>query len=319
MKQTLRGSVVVITGASSGIGRGAALAFAGHGARLVLAARRAQPLDDLATQCQRLGAEALAVPTDVTDEVAVDDLARRASDRFGRLDVWVNNAGVYLAGRFEDVPVEAFRRVIDTNLLGYVYGARAALRRFRLQGRGVLINNASIAARVPMAYFSAYTASKFAVYGLSGALRQELRGTAIRVCVVLPSSIDTPIFQHVGNYGGRRVRAMSPVYEADSVARAIVGLARNPKDEIAVGSAGRLMATFHRVTPRLVERLVARLIERDHLEATPAPDTSGNLFDVMPEGADIDGGWKPRRGEHAGWRGAIGALLGAGPPQSGAR
>jgi len=159
------------------------------------------------------------VPTDVSDEAAVDELARRAVERFGRFDVWVNNAGAYLAGRFEDVPAADFRRVIDVNLMGYVHGARAALRQFRQHGRGVLVNNNSIGGVVPMPYFSAYTAAKFGVLGFGLSLRQELRGTGIEVCTVLPSSIDTPIFQHAGNYAGRPLKAMSPTYDVRQAAR----------------------------------------------------------------------------------------------------
>ena len=127
MPRKIQESVVVITGASSGIGRATALEFARRGARVVLAARREQPLLEVASQCATVGGEALVVPTDVTDEAAVQELARRAVERFGRLDVWVNNAAVTSFGLFEDTPQDVFRRIIDTNLFGYVHGARAAL------------------------------------------------------------------------------------------------------------------------------------------------------------------------------------------------
>ncbi len=141
MPRKVGDAVVVITGASSGIGRATALAFARRGATVVVAARREQALRGVATECEQLGGRALAVPTDVTDEAAVRSLARRAVESFGRVDVWVNNAAVGLFGRFEDTPLEAYRRVIETNLFGYIYGARAALPIFREQGSGVLINN----------------------------------------------------------------------------------------------------------------------------------------------------------------------------------
>jgi NADP-dependent 3-hydroxy acid dehydrogenase YdfG len=142
MGRKLDGAVVVITGASSGIGRATGLAFAERGSRVVLAARRAGALEELARHCQAAGGPTLAVPTDVTDPAAMAELDHPV-EGFGRIDVWVNNAGVYLLGSLEATPPDAFRRVLETNFFGYVHGARAVLPRFREQGHGVLINNAS--------------------------------------------------------------------------------------------------------------------------------------------------------------------------------
>src|SRR5437773_4760580 len=233
---------VVITGASSGIGRATAYAFAEKGALLTLAGRNECRLSEVARDCQRLGAKVLTVPTDVTSEVAVQQLVQAAVENFRHLDVWVNNAAVTLFGRLEETPMEDFRRVIETNLLGYVHGARATLPYFRKQGGGVLINVASIAAKVGQPYTSAYVTSKHAVRALGMCLRQEnANDKDIHICTVMPASIDTPIFQHAANYTGRAIRPIPPVYKAELVARTIVRLTVHPRREVVVGRSGRLL------------------------------------------------------------------------------
>jgi NAD(P)-dependent dehydrogenase (short-subunit alcohol dehydrogenase family) len=297
MSRKIQGSVVVITGASSGIGRATALEFARRGARVVLASRQEQPLHEVASQCVELGGEALVVPTDVTDEAAVKELARRAVERFGRLDVWVNNAAVTSFGLFEDTPSEIFRHVIDTNFFGYVHGARAALPHFREQGSGVLINNASMVARLSEPYLSAYVASKHAIRGLAQSLRQELevkKARDIHVCAVMPATIDTPFFQHAANFTGRAAKAMPPVYPAERVARAIVGMAQWPRREMFVGNSARQFNLLSFLAPGLAERLMARMVDRQHLyQDVPASPTTGNLFQPQDHGAESSGGWMP--------------------------
>jgi NAD(P)-dependent dehydrogenase (short-subunit alcohol dehydrogenase family) len=298
MPRKIADSVVVITGASSGIGRATALAFAREGAAVVLAARRAEALHELARECEGLGARAVAVPTDVTDEAAVQALAERAQEEFGSLDVWVNNAGVTVFGRFDETPTDQFRRVIETDLFGYVHGARAALLVFRRKGGGVLVNVASMVSWVPTPYASAYAAAKFAVRALGQSLRQELlvEGTkGVHVITVMPATFDTPLFQHSGNHTGRNVKAMPPVYPAEQVARAILRNVRRPRPEIPVGNSARIFTLSARMAPGLTEALAARMVDRQHLGDTPTASTPGNLFEPLPETTGISGGWEGKR------------------------
>lgn len=297
MAVELRDQVVVITGASSGIGRAAAQAFARLGCRLALAARSQSALEVAARECADAGGEAIPVACDVTDAEQVLHLAETARQRFGRIDVWVNDAGVYMAGRFDEVPLDDFRQVIDTNLMGTVYGCRAALPVFRAQGHGVLINIASMVGAVGQAYASAYVASKWAVRGLSETLRQELLDQpAIHVCAVLPPSIDTPLFQNAANFSGRAVQPIPPVHSPEEVADTIVEVARNPVREAFIGM-GRLVAAAHAIAPAATERMMARAANRRHFQRRAMAVSRGNLY--APQQEEIHGGWAVGGESHA--------------------
>ncbi|MGE5517242.1 MAG: SDR family oxidoreductase [Bacteroidota bacterium] len=289
MAADLQNRVVVITGASSGIGRAAAQVFAQAGARLALAARSQPALEVAARECIAAGGEALPVPCDVTNAEEVLHLAETARQHFGRIDVWVNDAGVHLLGRIDEVPLNDFRQVIDVNLMGTVHGCRAALPVFRAQGSGIVINIASMAGAMGQPYASAYVASKWAVRGLSEALRMEVMDQPdIHVCTVLPPSIDTPLFQNAANYAGRVVQPMPPVYSPEQVAETIVAVARRPVREAFIG-LGRLAAAAHALAPGATERLMSRAANRRHFQNRASGPSHGNLY--SPRTDSVHGGW----------------------------
>jgi short-subunit dehydrogenase len=291
MKMDLEHQVVVITGASSGIGRATAIEFAKRGANVVITARSAEGLEYTADECRAFDRRVVVHPADVTNTGDMENLARLTYDRFGKIDVWVNNAGVFALGEFENMPDEVFRRVIETNFFGVVNGTRAVLPYFRRQSHGVLINVGSEVSNFAIRYGSAYTASKFAVKAFTSAIRQELLDTDIHVCTVMPASIDTPLFQHAANFSGYAIKPARPIYTPEMVAETIADLALAPQREVFVGQAGRQLTAFYNVAPSVQERVVAKMVDEDHFEDKPATNTPGNLFEPRgPYGEE--GGWR---------------------------
>jgi len=274
----IRGKVIVITGASSGFGRGAALEFARLGASVVLAARSIDLLNDVARECEAAGGQALGVPTDVSDREAVENLARQAVARFGHFDVWINNAGVAAIGRFDEVPLADHDQVIRTDLLGTVYGSHCALKHFRHRGAGTLINVASAIGKIPSPLYASYAAAKF---GLSDAIRQELRGEkveGVHVSTVMPMAHDTEFFEHAGNYTGHKTVPIPPTYDPKVTVDALVRLAVKPEDEVITGTQGKFANILHHLMPHAVEKLMTLNTEKAQLhDAPPAPTTPGTV------------------------------------------
>ncbi|KAA0583490.1 SDR family oxidoreductase [Azospirillum sp. B21] len=291
--QDLQGAAVVVAGASSGIGRATALAFAREGARLALAARREELLEEVAEECRGLGASAVVIPTDVTDADAVKRLAERTVEEFGSIDIWIANAGVGAVGRFEDTPVEAHRRVIETNLLGPLHGAHAVLPLFRRQGHGTFIATVSVGAFAPAPYAAAYAASKYGLDGLLESLRAELVDSPdLHVCGVYPAFTDTPGMMHGANYTGHELSPEGPIYDdPEDVAATMVAVARRPRAKAMVGALTPLARLGHAVAPRLVEAVAGYGAHRHFDRQPPAPHDDGNLFQPVERGRDVTGGF----------------------------
>lgn len=289
--------VVVITGASSGIGRATAEMFARQGVRLVLAARHRGNLEEVAADCAGRGAaEVLVVPTDVSVEEQVHALAHAAMASYGRIDVWVGAASVYSYGTVERTPSHVVRRILETNLLAQFFTAQALLPHFRVQGAGTLILVGSVYSKVTSPYVAPYIASKSGLLGFSEALRQEVRGIkGVKICAVLPATIDTPIYQHAANYTGRRVHPLPPVVSPYRVARAIVGLADRPRTEVVIGQTQRGFIPVHAALPGLYERCIGPVMDVLALGGGPVPPTDGAVFEPDALNNDVSGGWRAGR------------------------
>lgn len=240
-------AVVVITGASSGIGAATARLLAAEGHTLVLAARRQDRLEALAAE---LGSRdrVLPVVTDVTRREDVEALASRAGEAFGRIDVWINNAGVGIPYPWWEQPPEAIVRVVETNLTGAIFGARAAIPWMIRQDGGHIINVGSMAGHVP--FFSVYSATKAGLRGFTEGLRRELRPYGIHVSLVSPGFIRTEMTRGISMPG------MAP---PEVVARAIVRLVARPRREVVVPGWYRLFILLNGLAPGLLDRAVHRM------------------------------------------------------------
>jgi NAD(P)-dependent dehydrogenase (short-subunit alcohol dehydrogenase family) len=313
MPVPLEQAVVAITGASSGIGRAAALRIARRGGSLALCGRSSEPLSEVARQCEAAGAAVHAEALDVSDEAAVEAFAAATVERFGRIDVWVNNAGVIAYGEFLEIPPDVFRQVIETNLMGQVHGARAALRHFRERGSGVLINMSSVWGRVSSPQVAPYIASKSAVRALAECLHGELAGEpGIHVTTMAPQAVDTPIFEHGGNFSGRGIRPVPPLLAPEEIAAGIEACAENPKREVNYGRAGRLLEILYALAPALYRRLAHAAFVRGTFAARPVAPGAGNVLRAAPPHV-VDGYWRRRRPnslKRAFAAAAVGALLG---------
>jgi NAD(P)-dependent dehydrogenase (short-subunit alcohol dehydrogenase family) len=278
--------VVAIMGASSGIGRETALQFAKQGAKLIVSARTEAGLQTLVEEITQLGGTASYVVADVTVFDQVKAVADQAVQRYGRLDTWVHVAAVNLYATFEDTTVEEFERVLNVNLVGQIYGAKAALPYLKREGQGALIHVSSVEARRAFPYHSAYSAAKHGIDGFLEALRVELVHEKVPVSVtnVMPASINTPLFNKSRTKLGVKPQGLPPFYQPESVAEAILFVSEHPRREIVVGGAGQTMLVLQRVSPVLMDTLLNaigfQLQQTKEPKVESAPD---NLFDLVSD------------------------------------
>ena len=250
----LRDQVIVITGASSGIGLTTAEMAAQAGARVVLSSRNEADLRKAVERIRAAGGRATYFVADVADASAVERLAAHAIAEFGGFDTWVNNAGLGLYGRTTEVPLADKRQLFDINFWGVVHGCRAAVPHLRSRG-GALINIGSIVSDVASPLLGIYSASKHAVRGYTDALRMELEeeGAPIAVTLVKPAAINTPFIEHAANYMDAEPEFPAPVYAPEVVADAILRCAVRPTRDVTVGGAGKMITAMSTLAPRLTD------------------------------------------------------------------
>jgi NAD(P)-dependent dehydrogenase (short-subunit alcohol dehydrogenase family) len=286
----LRDQVMVVTGASSGIGLVTAKQAGAAGARVVLAARNAHDLERAVADIRRHGGRAIHVLADVADPQRVDAIAEAAIREFGRIDTWVNNAAVSMYGRVMQLPIEDMRRQMDVNYWGQVYGSRTAVRHLRERG-GALINVASALADRAIPLQANYSAAKHALKAFTDGLRVELEqeGVPISLTLVKPASIDTPFFQKAKTFLGVEPQPVPPVYAPEVVSEVILHASQHPVRElIAGGSGAKLSAT--RFAPRIADLYMERWTFDSQRTTTPVDGRADNLYEPVAD----DGGERGR-------------------------
>lgn len=274
----LHEQVMVITGASSGIGLATALAAAKKGAKLLIASRDEKELAKIEDQINSEGGQAAYVVADVGQQEEVQAMADAAIANYGRIDTWVNNAGISIYGRLEEVSDEDNRRMFDTNFWGLVYGSLAAAKHMKNKG-GAIINLGSEVSDLSIPIQGMYSASKHAIKGFTDALRMELEeeNAGISVTLIKPSAINTPYPEHAKNYTDRELTLPPPVYAPEEVANAILHAATHQERDIMVGSAGKIMSSINKHAPGFMDWVSEKFMPSQQFKDRPARHRDGSL------------------------------------------
>jgi NAD(P)-dependent dehydrogenase (short-subunit alcohol dehydrogenase family) len=285
---------VLITGASSGIGRATAVELAGRGSRLVLLARGRESLEETAAEVLAAGAEAALVrPADVTDAAAVQAAVDDAVAEFGGLDVVVHSAQVMAYGRIEDVPREVYEQVVDVSLHGTANVARAVLAVFRRQHAGHLVVVNSLLGNIATPLLGSYVTAKWGQLGLIRVLQQETRDEpGISVSAVQPGGVDTPIYYQAGTWAGSTGRPPLPVFSPQRVARTVLSTVDKPRRLVQAGLLNPVITAGFRLLPGVFDLLVEPLLRRLAISGDEVPATEGNVFESRPAGNATEGRWR---------------------------
>lgn len=284
----IRDQVIVITGASSGIGLATARAAAAKGAKVVLAARNWEVLQGVENEINAAGGQAIHVVADVSRREDVQRIATAAIERFGGFDTWVNNAGLSIFGRLDQISLDDQQRLFQVNFWSQVYGSLIAVEHLKHRGGGAVINLGSIASDIAYPLQGMYCATKHAVRAFTHALRMELEaeGTPISVTLIKPAGINTPFDHHAKNYLDKEPQVAPPVYDPGEVAYAILHAAHRPQRVIYVGGGGKLLSTLYKEAPKLVEWMNETVMMEEQHRDEPPRDREGSLYQARSEGKE---------------------------------
>lgn len=306
MFNRLKGKVAIVTGASSGVGWSAAHRLGRAGVKLCVTARREEALQKLVNELKEKGVPCIAVSADVTKPEEIDRVVKACLDRYGRIDLLVNNAAVQAYGYFEDLPWAQIERIFDVTCFGYMRFARAVLPHFRKQGSGQLINVLSMLSKGAAPLLSAYTASKHALLGWHKSLQLELAGTGIQMSGILVPSVATPMFDHAPTQFGLAPQPVPPTYHPDVAAKAVVRCARRPGRIVTpVFLQGKLILALDVIAPFLGNAVLSRFGGRMQMREESVKRPEGNLFEPVEQGVGAYGSVPPT----AAWKRYAGGAL----------
>ena len=288
----LNEQVMVITGASSGIGMATALAAAKKGAKVVLASRNKEALEKVEQQIKSGGGQAIHVVADVGKKEDINKIADTAIEEFGRIDTWVNNAGVSIYGRLNEVSDEDNRRIFETNFWGVMYGSLIAAQHMKNRG-GAIINLGSVLSDVSFPLQGMYSTTKHAVKGFTDALRVELEedNAGISVTLIKPAAINTPYIEHARNYTEKELTLPPPVYAPEEVANAILHAATHQQRDMFVGSGGMIMSKTQKLAPGFMDWVSEKMMTKQQVKDRPAQHKEGALHEHK-EGGKVHGNYE---------------------------
>ncbi|MXN91653.1 SDR family NAD(P)-dependent oxidoreductase [Flavobacterium sp. Sd200] len=279
IKDSLKEKTVVITGASSGVGRAAAEVFAAQGANIVVVARGQKGIDETVEACRNLNVTAIGVPADMSLEEDVERVATEALKINGRIDIWINNAGVMASGKFEEIPMEIHEQVIKTNLFGYMHGAYNAIKIFKEQDEGILINNVSIGGFMPAPYSAVYSATKYGIRGMMECLQGELSNRKhIHVCNLYPQLQNSTGNLHSAKYSGFNMSISAMASDPRQTAEKMLELAKHPKKDLFPDLRSAAITNLYRLFPKLIINTASTAVRLKMKLNKEKKDNPGNVL-----------------------------------------